>query len=320
MHFFQLRTALPGVYCRVLSVLSDEIILLVRQRELALELCRLSNIDDREKVSLETVRILYLPALTSRASVLLAFCPDEHPGDVLFSKNHRHHRSLHPHPHLSSSSMSEGGIDTRRHLHSVPMDSIVAVPLHITTTSGHWRRSRMFDIIVRRRTLLEFSDVQAQAGAAGTGTGAGVGTALAVPWEKWGPNKTRILDHDSFLCGGSVTGERRAMVRWAHIIIRDYNPFRVQRALKLLGGAEEVTLESGSVVKVVKEPSVYRAGEWFRDDIETGLSYVETAVPFDGRSEILMDQDNIVVVPQLVRTGPMEVSLVNVYCVDKMTD
>lgn len=58
----------------------------------------------------------------------------------------------------------------------------------------------------------------------------------------------------------------------------DYNPFPVQPALALLGGAgREVMLECGSVVKVVKEPSVHCGGELFRDDIETSLPYVETA-------------------------------------------
>jgi len=82
------------------------------------------------------------------------------------------------------------------------------------------------------------------------------------------------------------------------ITIRDYNPYRVGRALALLGGAgREVTLENGSVVKVVKEPSVYRGGEWFREDIETSLPYVETAVPYkeDECEGVFMDEDNLVV-------------------------
>jgi len=67
--------------------------------------------------------------------------------------------------------------------------------------------------------------------------------------------------------------------------------------LKLFGGAEkEVTLECGSVVKVVKEKLVYRGGEFFCDNIETNLSYVKTVVPNNRCDEILMDKDNLVVV------------------------
>jgi len=254
-------------------------------------LCRLSNIDDRSKASLETVRILYLPVLTASSSLSWAVCFDD-PGHVPFSKNYQQHPSLHP--QSSSSGLStqrpESRIDTRRHLHPVSAAGVVVVVLmYLNQLSGN---SRIFDLTVRRRTLLGFSNAQAQAGAAGTG----VGTDLAVPWEKWGPNKTRILEHDSWMCGGSLAGERRATVLQTHITIRDYNPFRVQRALKLFGGAEEVTLESGSVVKVVKEPSVYRRGEWFCDDVETRLPYVETTAPCKWCNEILMDKDNLVVV------------------------
>jgi len=117
-----------------------------------------------------------------------------------------------------------------------------------------------------------------------------------VPWEEWGPANTRILEHDS-LTWGSLVGERRATVGQVlptRITMRDYNPFRVRRALALVGEAgREVKLEGGSVVKVVKEKSVYRGGEWFCDDIESSLPYVETATPYHGCEGIFMDEDNL---------------------------
>ena len=80
--------------------------------------------------------------------------------------------------------------------------------------------------------------------------------------------------------------------------MRDYNPFRVRRALEMLasrgaGPGKEVKLECGSVVKVVKEMSSYRGGEWFCDDIETGLPYVETITPYLGCEGTFMDEDNL---------------------------
>jgi hypothetical protein len=260
------------------------------------------------------VRILSLPVLTANTSLWWADCSDEHPGHMFFSKNLQLHPSLHPqHPLLSSSSglssqQPEGRIDTRYRLHSVPVEGIVVVLMHFNQLAGI---SRIFDLTVRRRTLLEFSNAQAQAGAVGTGTGTGVGTVLVVPWEKWGPNKAHILEHDELMCGGSLIGERRATVVPKSITIRDYNPFRVQRALELFGGAEkEVTLECGSVVKVVKEKLVYRGGEFFCGDIETSLPYVKTVVPYNWCNEILMDKDNLVVV---VRTEVTQVSHVYVH-------
>jgi hypothetical protein len=110
------------------------------------------------------------------------------------------------------------------------------------------------------------------------------------PWEEWGPAHTRILEHDS------LVGERRATVGQVsptRTTMRDYNPFRVRRALALAGAGQEVTLECGSVVKVVKDRSTYRGGEWFCDDIETSLPYVETVTPYPGCEGIFMDEDNL---------------------------
>ena len=51
------------------------------------------------------------------------------------------------------------------------------------------------------------------------------------------------------------------------------------------------------MVKAVKEPSVYRGGEWFRDNIETSLPYVKTVAPYkeDECKGVFMDEDNLVV-------------------------
>jgi hypothetical protein len=295
------------MYGSVLSVLSEEIILLIRLREPALELCRLINIGDREKASLETVRILSLPELTISASLRWATCFGEHPGHAPFSK----HRQQHPppplqglHPLLTTNSGSgretgsstgeqpEGKIGARRRLRSVPRDGIISVVMQVNGLSGYFRT---IDLTVRCRTLLEFANINTPAGGA-----AATGTESALEWEKWGPVNTRILEHDS-LTWGSLVGERRATIGQVlptRITMRDYNPFRVRRALEMLassgaGPGEEVRLECGSVVKVVKEVSTYRGGEWFCGDIETSLPYVETITPYLGCKGIFMDEDNL---------------------------
>ena len=40
-------------------------------------------------------------------------------------------------------------------------------------------------------------------------------------------------------------------------------------------------------VKVVNDTSVYRGGEWFLDDIESSLPYVETVTPYLGCEDYL---------------------------------
>lgn len=292
------------MYGSVLSVLSEEIILLIRLREPALELCRLIDIGDREKASLETVRILSLPELTISASLRWATCFGEHPGHALFSRYRQHPPPPHLQPLQSTNSDSgretgwtsgglpEGRIGPRRRLRSVPRDGIISVVMQVNGLSGYFRT---IDLTVRCRTLLEFAHFNTPEGRT-----AGSGTDSALEWEKWGPVNTRILEHDS-LTWGSLVGERRATVGQTsptRITMRDYNPFRVRRALEMLasrggGPGKEITLESGSVVKVVKEMSSYRGGEWFCDDIETGLPYVETVTRYDQCEGIFMDEDNL---------------------------
>jgi hypothetical protein len=268
---------------------------LVRLREPALELCRLSNAGDREKASLETVCILSLPELNPKATLSCATCFSQHPGHALFSRNPQQHPPSHPNPNPSSghgkntgssSRQPEGKVDSRRHLRFVPKDHIINVVMHVDgSVSGY---TRAVDLAVRCRTIFEFINARAKGGIAGA--------MPTIPWDEWGPTNTRIHESDT-LTPGSQVGERRATVLPTRITIRDYNPYRVGRALVSLGGAgREVTLESGSIVKVVKEPSVYRGGEWFRDDIETNLPYVETTVLYEEECRgVFMDEDNLVV-------------------------
>ncbi|KAH9963630.1 hypothetical protein BC827DRAFT_1266401 [Russula dissimulans] len=282
----ELRSTYAGVYGSVLSVLSEDMILLVRLREPVLELCRLRDIGGSSP-SLETVCMLTLPELTISASLRWATCFGEHPGHALFSRSQNQPDmngmfSFSTSASTSSSSRKLEGRGARRHLRSVPEEGIIGMVMHIQALSGY---SRTIDLCVRSRTLLDFADAQAKAGGG------------AVPWEGWGPANTRIVMHDS-LTWGSLVGERRAVVgqlRPTLITMRDFNPFRVRRALERTGGAgKELKLECGSVIRVVDEMSVLRGGEWFNDDIETSLPYVETTTPYAGCEGIFMDEDNLV--------------------------
>src|SRR5713226_7207786 len=68
------------------------------------------------------------------------------------------------------------------------------------------------------------------------------------------------------------------------------------RALAMFGAAgREVTLACESLVKVVKETSVYHGGEWFCSDIETSLPYIETITPYNGCENVFMDEHYMLV-------------------------
>ncbi|KAI0298783.1 hypothetical protein B0F90DRAFT_1731051 [Multifurca ochricompacta] len=312
----ELRRSDAGVYGSVLSVLSEDIILLVRLGDPALELCRLTNIGGPNP-TLETVCVLSLPALSQGACMRWATCFGEHPGHALFSKKRPPAGTaiistspLAPppsqqQPPLASSNRQQGkGI--RRHLRSIPPEGIISVVMHIHARSGYFRT---IDLSVRCRTLLLFAPAAAAAAPdqEGEGRGWSVEGTRVVSWEEWGPSSTRILEHDS-LTWGSLVGERRATVGRSHpmarITMRDYNPFRVGLAFARTGSVEgggsggegegrEVEMECGSVLKVVTKPSVYPAGEWFCDDVETRMPYVETITPYPGCEGIFMDEDNL---------------------------
>ena len=286
------------MYGSELSVLSEEIILLIRLREPALELCRLANIGDSGKASLEVVCILSLPILKWGARLQWVCCTEEHPGHALFLKDHQQHLSSHSYPHLTTSSgtgsstrQPEGRVGARcRRLRFVPSDGIVNMEMQVNTLSGYYR---MVDLFVRRRTLLEYTNPQARVGATCV-AGMGERAVPTFPWKTWGPTNSRILDHDS-PTRGWLSGERCAAILTSRITMQDYNPYRVRRALALLGVAgREVKLACGSIVKVVKEASVYRGGECFFNDIETSLPYVETVTSYDGCHDISMDENYLV--------------------------
>ena len=308
-------------------MLSEEIVLLIRLREPALEMCRLSSLGVPDAATLETVCILTLPGLTMSASLRWATCFGEHPDHALFSRD-RHSPEYAPRlPTMSTRQVPEGRRG-RRHLRSISADGIISVVMHIHSLSGY---TKTVDLSVRCRTLLELPAKITQAraaavasaeenvevsegesgsegeregerraglmGGAGTGTGAGAGV-LTVPWREWGPENTRVLVHDSY-SWGSLVGERRATVGQmtpTRITVRDFNPFRVRRALARTGEPEkEVKLECGSVIKVVTERSTFRGGEWFSDDIVSSLPYVETVTPYPDCEGVFMDEDNLLV-------------------------
>ena len=126
-------------------------------------------------------------------------------------------------------------------LRSVPKDGIISVVMQVNGLSGYFRT---IDLSVRCRTLLGLADdvpkpePEPEPEAGGSGPAAAAAAAvLAVPWEKWGPENTRILEHDS-LTWGSLVDERRATVGQLlpmRITMLDYNSLRVWHALALAG-------------------------------------------------------------------------------------
>ena len=132
------------MYGSVSSVISDEIIRLIRLCEPALELCRLKYIGDRERATLKTVRILCLPELTQSASLRWATCFGKHPGDALFSKIPQQYLPPRPRPLMQSTfgsgrSLEGKGIaPLRRRLRFTPKDGIISVVMQVNCLSDYF--------------------------------------------------------------------------------------------------------------------------------------------------------------------------------------
>jgi hypothetical protein len=279
-------------------MLSDEIVLLIRLGEPGLELCRLTNVGGPD-ASLETVCILSLPELTMYTFLHWATCLGEHPGHGLFSKG----RCMPASDSVGVPVFPSTFVSTRhppppegwglcQQLRPVPADGIVSVMMGV---NGLWGYICTINLCVRCRTLLAFTNNK-PAGAGVEVKAGEEGAVPKVPWEEWGPKNTRVLEHDSHTWG-SLVGERRATVGQEfpkRITMRDYNPFRVRRALARTGGpGTEIELECGSVMKVVAEKSVFGKNGWFVDDIESSLPYVETVTPYPGCEGIFMDEGSL---------------------------
>src|SRR5712672_2227196 len=126
------------MYCSVLSVLSIGVVLLIRLREPALDLCRLTNSGDREKASLETVRVLSLPDLTVSASLqYVGRRVSASTRDTRLSRN----TVINIHRHSGSST---GGAPC--------LGTASSVVMQVNGLSGYFRT---IDLTMRCRTLLK---------------------------------------------------------------------------------------------------------------------------------------------------------------------
>jgi hypothetical protein len=134
-------------------------------------------------------------------------------------------------------------------------DGILSIELHIEGP-----RSRTFEVIVRRATLLAYADgarvvttaIATVAAGAETSNGDGQMTSAqvqdvvgdvnasndtkgslddgSVPWDEWGPRATTVSDVEH-LDWIDLLGEQRATIEQVgQIRIRDYNPYRIQQA------------------------------------------------------------------------------------------
>ena len=255
---FQLRRSPPSTYFPQVTFLSEDTLVLVQKDGNALELCQILR---RDPPGLETLGVLVLPALQQGISCVMVECQ----GDQIVTS-----RDL-----LMSS--------RRLPFVSDPNATVLCFTLGFRQVFGGFDYLRSVSFWVRRSSLCEYANR---------------GGNQEYPWDTWGPSVTRWADWDHGLAPCRPGGSRSALFPLLievgignPIVIRDFHPERVRRALARNKGPSL----DGDRLRVVTESSKIEKGDEFLNDIVSSLPYCEaTSEKRYGYHEILIDDERIV--------------------------
>ena len=255
----KLRRSPPNTYFPQVTFLSEYTLVLVQKQGNALELCQITPGDPP---GLVTHCVLVLPALQRGISCMMVECQGDQvvPSRDLLTRSHR------------------------LHFVSDPNATVLCFTLGFRQIVGGLDYLRSVSFWVRRCSLYDYA------------TRGGCNQEYA--WDAWGPSVTRWTDWEHGLAPCRPGGSRSALfpmlidVRTGNpIVIRDFHPERVRRAL---ARSQSPSSNKGRV-KVVTESSKIEKGGEFLNDIVSWLPYCEaTSEKRYGYHEVLIDDERIV--------------------------
>ncbi|KAH9027579.1 hypothetical protein EDB84DRAFT_1563384 [Lactarius hengduanensis] len=268
-----LRRSPPSTYFPQVTFLSEDTLVLVQKQGNALELCRIIPGDTPVLV---THSVLVLPALQRGISCIMVECQ----GDQV---------------------VPSGDLLTRsRRLHFVsdPNATVLCFTLGFRQVVGGLDYLRSVSFWVRRCSLYEYAIR---------------GGNQEHPWEAWGPSVTRWTDWEHGLAPCRPGGSRSALFPMLievgagnPIVIRDFHPERVRRAL----ARNQSPSSSKGRLKVVTESSKIEKGDEFLNDIVSSLPYCEaTSEKRYGYHEVLIDDERIVGITRGDDEGVIDIHL-----------
>ncbi|KAH9953166.1 hypothetical protein BC827DRAFT_1273750 [Russula dissimulans] len=268
-----LRRSPPNTYCPQVTFLTEDILVLVQKEGNALELCQIVR---GELPGLETRCVLVLPALQQGITCVLVECQGDQiiaPRDLLTRS-----RCL---PFVSD-----------------PCATVLCFTLGFRQVVGGFDYPRSVSFWVRRSSLCEYATH---------------GGNRIYPWDTWGPSVTRWADWEHGLAPCRPGGSRSALFPLLievgtgnPIVIRDFHPERVRRALAQSKGRSC----DGGRLKVVTESSRIEKGDEFLNDIVSWLPYCEaTSEKRYGYHEILIDDERIVGITRGDDEGTIDIHL-----------
>ncbi|KAI0252569.1 hypothetical protein BJV78DRAFT_1201633 [Lactifluus subvellereus] len=268
-----LRRSPPNTYFPQITFLSEDTLVLVQKQGNALELCQITWGDSP---SLETHCVLVLPALQRGISCVMVECQ----GDQVVA---------------SHDLLTRSG---RLPFVSDPNATVLCFTLGFRQSVGGFDYLRSVSFWVRRCSLCEY---------------AAHGVNQKYSWDAWGPSVTRWTDWEHGLAPCRPGGSRSALFPLLievgagnPIVIRDFHPERVRRALARSKGPSW----NEDRLKVVTESSKIEKGDEFLNDIVSSLPYCEaTSEKRYGYHEVLIDDERIVGITRGDDEGTIDIHL-----------
>jgi hypothetical protein len=256
-----------GTYFPVLASISDDILVLARKRDWALELCKITRDDNHNTSTLWTLCILQLPPVHPKTRTELTNCNRAPSGS----------------PH-SFATPSSSALPFR----SSPSDSVLAFVVSVSRRDKYFSEFRRLFFYVLPNTLRslvavivgrasEKRDGEFKARNAVSNwlhrRSSRAPPPIIVPWADWGPRTTRWVS-PSAAYRQTLSGMRCAFVdRGWTLRVLDFNPGRLRRVVAVRDNGKDG--EKALIRLAVTTPSTIPAGQCFLQDFTSSLPYYE---------------------------------------------
>jgi hypothetical protein len=277
----QVRHVRDGTYFSVIAFVSKDLIVLARKRDFSLEVCEITEGDDKATFNLRTICVLKLPSLHPKTRVRFHTrnrtpfashfsTPALHanrlpfrssPADAVLGFEISLRRRTRPGSELRRlafwvhhSALRKYAAETARPSHIMPLGPM-------SPRSMRWLVSRLVD---------------------------GVSHAFTSPpvlhWAEWGPQSTRWREcSDDLRDRQTLAGMRCAVVHQGSLTLMDFSPGR----LAMLQTQES---PENSGLTIVSTPSNIKAGRCFLRDFTSKLPYCECTKE-EIKNRVLMDDE-----------------------------
>ncbi|KAH9173275.1 hypothetical protein EDB89DRAFT_1958840 [Lactarius sanguifluus] len=265
------RRTRVGTYFPALTSISEDILVLARKRDWALELCKITRDGDRSTFALWTLCMLQLPAVHPKTRTDLTNC-NRMPSGA---------------PHSSATPRS-----STLPFRSSPTDSVLAFSVCVSRRDKSFAEFRRLFFYVLPSTLRSL--VAVFVGRASSEKGDGelkprntasgwlrrraartrLPTPVIVPWVDWGPRTTRWVSPSAAFGRQTLSGMRCAFVErgWT-LRVLDFNPGRLRRVVAVRENGKDG--EKMLIRLAVTTPNTTPAGHCFLHDFTSSLPYYE---------------------------------------------